>query len=415
MKYLRNDRLSFRALVLFVGMAFLLIFPYSVSCDDGQARSVNSFNGSSTGQIFPGSVTADKSDNDHVAGYNQTQDVTIPAAWVQRYSGPAGGENSPTGVAVDKDGAAYVTGFSFTTEVTLTASYDFATIKYNKSGKEQWAKRYSGPAGGQNTPVGIVVDGSGNSYITGYSFTTEYTLTGTYDYATVKYDPNGNQKWAKRFSGPKPSSYDSPAGIGVDGSGSAYVTGSTVGASTGWDYTTLKYNTDGTQAWVQYYNGPGKEDDRPNATKVDQSGNVYVTGYACTGSVTDTVQYDYTTIKYDKNGKPVWPSPSRYSGPSPGYNTANAIAVDGSSNVYVTGSSKGAGQYEYNFATVKYDKCGKQKLESRYAAAKQRGRSGRNKADSFDEATSIAVDGSGNVYVAGKCGDSSYTGTKLHG
>jgi len=59
------------------------------------------------------------------------------------------------------------------------------------------------------------VDGSGNVYVTGYSIE-----SGTYfDYATVKYNSSGVQQWVQRYNG------GSAYSLAVDDSGSVYVTG----------------------------------------------------------------------------------------------------------------------------------------------------------------------------------------------
>jgi len=62
---------------------------------------------------------------------------------------------------------------------------------------EQWVARYTGPVRSAQA-LAIAVDGKGNSYVTGWS---EGVGTGD-DYATVKYDSDGNEVWVARYDGP---------------------------------------------------------------------------------------------------------------------------------------------------------------------------------------------------------------------
>ena len=87
-----------------------------------------------------------------------------------------------------------MTGFS----VGLNGSYDYATTKYNASGQEQWVGRYDGPANGIDFATAIAVDGSGDTYVTGSS---EGSGTSD-DYATIKYDSAGQEQWVARYDGP---------------------------------------------------------------------------------------------------------------------------------------------------------------------------------------------------------------------
>jgi len=162
--------------------------------------------------------------------------------WVARYNGPDNGEDRAQDIAVDGSGNVYVTGYS---EGSGTG-YDYATIKYNTTGKLLWAKRYNGPGNSSDWPWAIAVDGPGNVYVTGYSWG-----SGTeYDYATIKYNTNGKLLWAKRYNGPG-NARDWAQAIAVDGSGNVYVTGRSEGSGTGIDYATIKYNTSGKQLWVK--------------------------------------------------------------------------------------------------------------------------------------------------------------------
>ncbi|MBK7160176.1 MAG: SBBP repeat-containing protein [Ignavibacteria bacterium] len=140
---------------------------------------------------------------------------------------------------------------------------------------------------------------------------------------------------------------DGANSIAVDGSGNVFVTGSSTGSGTDFDYATLKYNSSGILQWLKRYNGPINSSDYANSIALDGSGNVYVTGQ----SPGSGLSYDYTTIKYNSSGDSVWVK--RYNGPANSTDNANSIALDGSGNVFVTGQSEGSGTGT-DYATVKY-------------------------------------------------------------
>jgi hypothetical protein len=223
---------------------------------------------------------------------------------------------------------------------------DYVTIKYYANGDTAWVRRYNGPANSNDFASAIAVDGSRNIYVTGHS-----ADTGIYneDYATIKYYPNGDTAWARRYNGPG-NAWDEPGAIAVDGSGNVYVTGQSAQLNSypwNWDYAIIKYYSNGDTAWVRRYNGSANGDDGAGAIAVDGSGSVYVTGY-CLDSGTG---YDYVTIKYCSSGDTAWVR--RYNGPGNGDDYAYAIAVDGSGSVYVTGQSTGIGT-GLDYATIKY-------------------------------------------------------------
>ena len=137
------------------------------------------------------------------------------------------------------------------------------------------------------------------------------------------------------------------------------------------------------KAWEARYDGPVQGSDYLTAMAADGQGNVYVTGASWGGT---GVNYDYATAKFSSKGKQVWAA--RYNGPGSGEDAANALAVDAAGNVYVTGYSLGAAG-TYDLATIKYDSAGQQLWLARYNGT----------GNSYGMA--IAVDGSGNVYVAG--------------
>ena len=112
---------------------------------------------------------------------------------------------------------------------------------------------YSTFIGGNSYDYGqsIAVDGSGNAYVTGYTYvgTTAYpTTTGAYDAAhngsadvfVTKLNAAGTALSYSTFIGGNAS--DVGRGIAVDGSGNAYVTGNTDGGTTAYPTTTGAYD-----------------------------------------------------------------------------------------------------------------------------------------------------------------------------
>src|SRR5262245_37005131 len=87
------------------------------------------------------------------------------------------------------------------------------------------------------------------------------------------------QRWTVRFNGTG-NGIDAIKGMVVDNSGNVYITGSSNSGANSDDYVTIKYNTGGVQQWIARYNGVGSGSDVPASIVVDAAGNVYVTGYS---------------------------------------------------------------------------------------------------------------------------------------
>ncbi len=303
--------------------------------------------------------------------------------WAARYDGPSGGSDRPYDICIDSANAIYVTGKS-----EGNTTYDFATIKYDSNGQELWAVRYDGPQNGSDEANGIAVDSQGNAYVTGYSYGEGA------DYVTIKYDNNGNQIWTARYNGPY-SSIDSSNDIAVDNSGNVYITGFSMGNGTSEDYATVKYDNDGNQLWAARYDSPISRYDRASVIKLDNAGNTYVTGYSCIGHYSiEEAFYDdlaITTVKYDPDGEQLWTM--QYGRPDKGQVIANDLAVDEQGNIYVTGSiTYQVKDYETSdTVTVKYDSDGNELWVAQYNSPEKL----------WDGSNSIVLDDLGNVFIAG--------------
>lgn len=282
--------------------------------------------------------------------------------WAARYNGPDNGSDGAGSITVDDSGNVYVTGGS----AGIGTGYDYATIKYSPDGDTVWVRRFNGSENGDESAQDIALDDSGNVYVTGTSV-----------FATIKYDKNGNEQWIQRYG-----QFSGGYRIVIDDSKNIYLTGESTG-----NFATLKYDHEGNLLWAAEYDGPANLHDNAYDLAMDRWGNIIVTGRSW-GAGT---QWDWATIKYSSDGDSLWLR--RYNGPAQDVPTdiAFALAVDDSGNVYVTGWSDGANEAP-QCLTIKYNPEGETRWERRYPAQGTIGYIG------FDMLTDI----DGNIYVAAR-------------
>ena len=179
--------------------------------------------------------------------------------------------------------------------VFLAAILFIANI-YAQSPNWQWAKS----AGGANDDTGrsIAADSSGNVYVTGY-FGSDSIIFGTntfyksdfgalnMDFFLVKHDIAGNVIWAKTAGG---TNIDVGTGVATDVFGNIYVTGYFSSDSITFGATTLiNVNPVGQDIFLVKYDGNGNVQwaesfgssgyDEGLGITTDALGNVYITGY----------------------------------------------------------------------------------------------------------------------------------------
>jgi hypothetical protein len=325
------------------------------------------------------------------------------AEWVKTYSGYA------REIFVDGQNNILVSGSS-----PNKRGRGFSTIKYNTNGQQLWTASYNGP-GNDDYVYGLTADANGSVYITGQSAAS----SGTSDYATVKYDPDGNSVWVKRYNGTL-NMQDIAKDVKVDISGNVYVTGFANGDANnifrGRALVTIKYEPDGTEDWRQTFDAGGNGG-AGNSIAIDGTGNIYVTGENNGGVI--VLKYDNTgqllwtrnttgssgynaetridaagnivivsggeTIKYDANGTLMWQQHFNAS--------YYELALDASDNIYVIGFASDQGYSDY--MTVKYDPNGALVWSRRF--------NGNGTTTGTDIGRSIALDNTGNVYVTGYC------------
>lgn len=241
-------------------------------------------------------------------------------------------------MTVDGFGNVYVTGFSY----GLSKNEDYAVVKYNSAGTEQWVARFNGPSDSYDISTDIITDISGNVYVTGYS----YDNVSLEDYATIKYNSSGEQQWVSKYNGAS-GKFDIANSITTDNAGNVFVTGYSYDVNSSEDYATVKYNSAGGQQWVSLYNGTGNDFDIATSIKSDVNGNVYVAGYSY-GSGT---QEDFATVKYNSNGDQQWAE--IFNGDADSSDIAASLAIDQSGNIYTSGYSYVTSS-GFDFITIKY-------------------------------------------------------------
>lgn len=330
----------------------------------GVQEWVNRFDGPANGKDIAKAIALDDHGNIFVTGGSQGENsgydyILIKYSpqgiqqWTTRFNGIGNSDDIAEGVIVDKSFNCYVTGSSVGNG-TGKQKQDYATIKFDSAGVEQWAATYNGPGNGLDKVSCIILDTHGNVYISGSS----KGIDSGDDYATLKYNTNGVEQWIARYDGENYT--DQAKSLGLDQFGNIYVTGVSVGKNSGSDYATIKYNSMGLEDWVVRYNGNANGNDGASDLVVDKVGNIYVTG-TCSNIASHEIDFnarccsDYVTIKYDQMGVQEWIN--LFNGPDDAMNLARYISMDSAGNLYVTGfSSKTSNSNTINweYLVVKY-------------------------------------------------------------
>ena len=393
----------------------------------------------STEATFPETVGPDVTQNGNYDAFVAKVD---PSGAALIYCGFIGGadEEFGSGIAVDAAGNAFVTGRTLSTQTTfpVVAGYDMThnglkdafVAKVNAAGTALVYCTYIGGSA-DDFGTGIAVDGLGNAYISGYTGSTEATFCeitgpdisyngGTYDAFVCKLNSTGTARYYCGYIGGAGDDYG--YGIAVDGSGNAYITGSTnsnessfpvvVGPDlTYWNYSeafVAKVNSSGTAlAYCGYI--AGSSDDAGYGIAVDSKGSAYVTG-STGGALPTVVGPDLIRsgsgyrVAFVAKVSPIGDALNYcgYIGDA-GINQGNAIAVEGSGNAYVAGYTQSDPAFPvvegpdltfnggtYDGFVAKVNASGSKLVYCGYIGG-----------GGWDEARGVAVDAWGNAYVTG--------------
>jgi hypothetical protein len=125
-------------------------------------------------------------------------------------------------------------------------------------------------------------------------------LENSHDFFYLKYDELGQFSGLTQYITPERES--NLADIKIDDAGNVYLLGSSMGDDTGNDILTACYDGSSNLLWAQRYDGTAHSNDFPNALALDDSSNVYITGKSL---YNDSIP-EIVVLKYDMNGTLVW-------------------------------------------------------------------------------------------------------------
>lgn len=347
---------------------------------DGTQSWKTTWTGPLTNQDLAKAMTLDADGNIYVVGSSNTGTwtdyVTLEVladgniSWSKTYNGT--GAKTDVGLAIQLDNSKNV----IVTGNANATNTDYLTIKYDNDGTQLWTKAYNGTSNDQ--PYALAVDASGNIVVTGQSSNGSYN-----DCVTVKYAPTGTQSWVKTFN--LSANKDDYAGsIATDKAGNIYVTGTVaLAAPTYGDIITTKYHANGFKVWTKTYSKSASSDDGAYKVICDSTGNIYVAGYSYTGS-----SYDFTTIKYKSDGTQLWVK--NFNGPDNLDDEAFFIQLDYAGNIYVAGTSKTT-KNSTDFSLVKYAPDGTQLWSKKTSVAQ----------NVTGYLNALTIDNQGRAYLAG--------------
>jgi Beta-propeller repeat len=343
------------------------------------------------------------------------------------------GDDRAYGIALGADGSAYVTGVTASRnfpvanalQSSLAGAKNAFVLKLNPAGNALVFSTYLGGAGSDSANA-IAVDAGGNVYVAGDTTSTTFPVTGlqtakhgSQDAFAAKLAGDGSRLLYGTYLGG--ANDDHAAAIAVDSSGTAYITGSTYSPDFpvaqawqnhlggGQDAFVARLSADGgSLLFSTYLGGTGGALGYPEIGQgiaLDAQGNAYVTG------VTASVDFpllgpaqaslrgslDAFAAKLNSSGTLVY---STYLGGT-SLEAGNAIAVDAAGMAYIAGqtyssdlpvvnafqSASGGG---YDAFVARLAATGDSVLFLSYLGG-----------NGSDTATSIALDSSSNIYLAG--------------
>lgn len=330
------------------------------------------YSGDESNEVFSRFLRKGNTVSFAVDEYDQSQTLVIDP-WATYYGGS--GFDKSTSVTTDAIGNVIVSGITASTNFPVSigafqmtyagGTGDAFVVKFDANGNRLWATFYGG-SGNEVVWTKVATDASSNVIISGRTNSTNFPVTsgafqtsyggGDEDAYIVKFNGSGTRLWATYCGG---KFGDGSFGVTTDASGNVIIAGLTLSTNfpvtsgafqtskaKGRDAFIMKFNPSGGRLWGTYYGGKG--DEYLTGSVVADESNIYVTSSTrssnfpiTTGSFQTAysggvISGDAFILKFSNSGNRIW---ATYYGGS--YDDdATGVAIDGSSNVVITGHTQ---------------------------------------------------------------------------
>jgi hypothetical protein len=386
--------------------------------------------GSTISTNFPTSTTVQTSNAGYMDAYVTKLDSNFSTLVYSTYFG-GNNQDEVHGMAAGSNGDIYVAGFTVSKNFPISNAYqdtmqgnvDAIVMKLSKGGDTLF---YSTYLGGDSLDVAnaIAIDGSGYAYVTGRTKSSDFPVANAYqsslqgeeDIFITRLAVNGKSIVYSTFLGGSKS--EQANSIALDGDENIYITGYTLSSNypavnayialspgTNGSNFVSKLNSNGSAlVYSTYLGGTGVEYGGYGIV-VNGQGSAFVTG------TTSSSNFPATTNLKRRSGNHLGAFVSKFAADGThmftscldgdGVEWGNALTIDDEDNIYVTGMTGSlnfpvATPYQSSLAGVgdvfitKIGNDGESLIYSTYLGGSLR-----------DEGLSIAVDGTGDIYVAG--------------
>ncbi len=328
-----------------------LILFFSIGCEQIQVREVKKIDPAGPGSYWINDIYKDKNAISVSGSYlSQNNDTCCIVAqyerdwhlkWYKTYHRP--GLRTSRGISIFSGWKG--TFVCIETTDTLNVK-DITIINYDSTGNVVWEKKMPESKKSREITSPIIHDLLGNTYFTGLEVTpddkksiffakywsdgetawviknkypeiscarlkltskklNQFVIGGvnekTHDFFFLRYDSTGKFMGQTQLETPDEKE-ETLADIKIDNSGNVYLTGTTRTEATGYNFLTVAYDSSDHLRWTAQFDGTSHRDDHPINLAIDDSANVYVTGYSANQNGTT----DAVLIKYDRQGNETW-------------------------------------------------------------------------------------------------------------